>query len=451
MITINIIFHILYKGICFIIDYNRIFQSKYYMIDKIEIMVKAGDGGKGAISFRREKFVPFGGPDGGDGGDGGKVIIKADPAVTSLRKYQYRKIYHADDGRNGGAKKKRGRNGLDLILPVPLGTLVTSKTALPGRELIADLREAGEQVLVARGGRGGRGNVHYVSSTHQAPRIAQRGEVGEEGAIILEMRLLADVGIIGYPNAGKSTLLSGVSAARPKIASYPFTTLEPVLGAVEVGTQSFVLAEIPGLIEDAHLGRGLGHEFLRHSLRTKMLIHLVDGSHEAPLEDMIKVNNELFFYDSSLAQKPQLVAVNKVDLPQVAGRKKEIEESFRQAGIEIFFVSAATGQGVSELISAVAEKLGKMEKSRVAIKEAPGKVFRPQPRDGGTRIRKEGEIFVVQAPGLERIVAMRGVTQVELRAQLKHQLSRAGVARELEKAGIKPGDRVRCGTIEWEW
>jgi len=421
------------------------------MIDEIEIVVKAGDGGNGAISFRREKFVPFGGPDGGNGGDGGNVIIKADSAGTSLREYRYRKVYRAGAGRHGGGKKKRGRNGSDLILTVPMGTLITYKAALPGKELIADLWEDGEQVFVARGGRGGMGNAHYVSSTNQAPRIAQRGETGEERAIILEMRLLADVGIIGYPNTGKSTLLSGVSAARPKIASYPFTTLEPVLGAVEVGAQSFVLAEIPGLIEDAHLGRGLGHEFLRHSLRTKILIHLIDGSHEAPVEDMIKVNNELFFYDSALAQKPQLVAVNKVDLPQVAANKKEIEESFRQAGIEIFFVSAATGQGVNELMATVAEKLGQMEKSHAAIKETPGKIFRPQPRDSGTRIRKEGETFVIQAPGLERIVAMRGVTKGELRAQLKHQLSRAGITKELEKAGIKPGDRVRCGTIEWEW
>ena len=421
------------------------------MIDRVEILVKAGDGGNGAISFRREKFVPYGGPDGGDGGNGGNVIIKADPAATSLRKYQYRKLYRAGVGQQGGGGRKHGRNGNDMILPVPPGTLVTNKTTLPDSELIFDLKEAGEQAVVAGGGRGGKGNVHFASSTQQAPRIAQRGEPGEEGAIILEMRLIADVGIIGYPNAGKSTLLAKASAARPKIASYPFTTLEPILGAVEVGRQDFILAEIPGLIEDAHLGRGLGHEFLRHSLRTKLLLHLIEGSHESPVEDMIKVNNELALYDSALAQKPQLVAVNKVDLPQVAARQPEVAESFRQAGIEVFFVSAATGQGINELMAAVAEKLRQVEKSQPALEEEPRKVFRPQPRDRGTRVSKEGETFVIQAPELERIVAMRGVTESELSAQLRRLLSRAGIARELEKAGIKAGDRVRCGTVEWEW
>lgn len=421
------------------------------MIDRVEILVKAGDGGNGAISFRREKFVPYGGPDGGDGGNGGNVIIKADPAATSLRKYQYRKLYRAGVGQQGGGGRKHGRNGNDMILPVPPGTLVTNKTTLPDSELIFDLKEAGEQAVVAGGGRGGKGNVHFASSTQQAPRIAQRGEPGEEGAIILEMRLIADVGIIGYPNAGKSTLLAKASAARPKIASYPFTTLEPILGAVEVGRQDFILAEIPGLIEDAHLGRGLGHEFLRHSLRTKLLLHLIEGSHESPVEDMIKVNNELALYDSALAQKPQLVAVNKVDLPQVAARQPEVAESFRQAGIEVFFVSAATGQGINELMAAVAEKLRQVEKSQPALEEGPRKVFRPQPRDRGTRVSKEGETFVIQAPELERIVAMRGVTESELSAQLRRLLSRAGIARELEKAGIKAGDRVRCGTVEWEW
>ena len=421
------------------------------MIDRVEILVKAGDGGNGAISFRREKFVPYGGPDGGDGGNGGNVIIKADPAVTSLRRYQYRKLYRAGVGQQGGGGRKHGRNGSDMILQVPPGTLVTNKTTLPDDESIADLKEAGEQAVVAGGGRGGKGNVHFASSTQQAPRIAQRGEPGEEGAIILEMRLIADVGIIGYPNAGKSTLLAKASAARPKIASYPFTTLEPILGAVEVGRQDFILAEIPGLIEDAHLGRGLGHEFLRHSLRTKLLLHLIEGSHESPVEDMIKVNNELALYDSALAQKPQLVAVNKVDLPQVAARQPEVAESFRQAGIEVFFVSAATGQGINELMAAVAEKLRQVEKSQPALEEGPRKVFRPQPRDRGTRVSKEGETFVIQAPELERIVAMRGVTESELSAQLRRLLSRAGIARELEKAGIKAGDRVRCGTVEWEW
>ena len=421
------------------------------MIDKIEVLVKAGDGGDGAISFRREKFVPYGGPDGGDGGNGGNVIISASPSITSLRKYRYRKLYCAEDGRQGGGQKKHGRNGNDLLLLVPVGTMVTCKTSLPDERPMADLREAGEQVIVAQGGKGGKGNVHFASSIQQAPRLAQRGEKGEERAIILELRLIADVGIIGYPNAGKSTLLARATAARPKIASYPFTTIEPVLGVAEVGRQNIVLAEIPGLIEDAHLGRGLGHEFLRHILRTKVLLHLIDGSHESPVEDMIKVNNELVLYDSALAQKPQLVAVNKIDLPAVAERRKEIEASFRQAGIGVFFVSAEEGQGIKELMAAVAKMLEQVAKRRAALKTEPGKIFRPEPRDRRSRVRQEDGVFIIQVPELERIMAMKGVTDDELRAQLKHLLSRAGVVRELEKAGIKPGDRVKCGTLEWQW
>ncbi|KPK19734.1 MAG: hypothetical protein AMJ70_08610 [Dehalococcoidia bacterium SG8_51_3] len=412
------------------------------MIDKAEILVKSGAGGDGAISFRREKFVPFGGPDGGDGGKGGDVLVRAEPASASLRKYQHRKRYLAGED---------GRNGNDLILSVPPGTLITKKTAFPGEEVLADLGEAGERMVLAKGGRGGLGNARFASSTNQAPRIAQRGESGEEVTIVLELRLIADAGIIGYPNAGKSTLLAKASGARPKIAGYPFTTLEPVLGVVEVRVRSFVLAEIPGLIEGAHLGRGLGYEFLRHSLRTKVLLHLVDGSHESPMEDMIRVNNELALYDSALAQKPQFVAVNKIDLPAVAARQQEIEKSFREAGIEVFFISAATGQGVSELVATIAEKLGQMERSRAALKEASKKVFRPQPRERGARVIREGEAFVIKAPELERIVAMEGTDGSELRAQLRHQLSKAGIVRELEKAGIKSGDRVRCGTVEWVW
>jgi len=421
------------------------------MIDKLEIHVKAGDGGDGVISFRREKFVPYGGPDGGDGGNGGNVVVRAESAVTDLRKYWYRKVYRAANGKHGAGKKKHGRNGSDFVLTVPLGTLVTDKKAMPDNELIADLKETGEEAIVAKGGRGGMGNAHFVSSTHQAPRIAQRGEPGEERDIILEMRLIADVGIIGYPNVGKSTLLARASAARPKIASYPFTTIEPILGAVEAGKQNFVLAEIPGLIEDAYLGRGLGHEFLRHCLRTKILLHLIDGSHESPVADMVRVNNELALYDSALAQKPQLVAVNKIDLPSVAARQKEMEELFQQAGIQVYLVSAETGQGVGELMTEVAEKLSQIGKGLAVLEERPRKIFRPQPRDSGKRVRKEGETFVIQASELERIVAMWGVTEGELRAQFKQQLSRAGLVRELEKAGIKPGDRVRCGTLEWDW
>jgi len=421
------------------------------MLDSVEIAVKAGSGGAGAISFRREKFVPFGGPDGGDGGNGGNIVIKADPAVTSLRKFKQKRFYRAEDGKAGKRKRQHGKNGGNVIVTVPVGTVVSQKSQIGDDALIADLEQSGQQVVVAGGGKGGLGNTHFSSSTNQAPRIAQTGEAGEEGSIILELRLIADSGIIGYPNVGKSTLLAAASAAKPKIASYPFTTCEPILGVVEVGQQAFVLAEIPGLVEDAHLGRGLGHDFLRHSMRTKMLIHLIDGNAVSPVEDMIRVNNELSLFDSALAQKPQLVVVNKIDLPLVRTRLSEIGGAFSNAGTKVIFISAATGEGVSELMAETMKMQNQVTAEKEAGKKVPRKVFHPQPKVSGASVHKEGGIFVIVAPGLERIVARTGVASPEVRRQLKKRMARLGVSQALEKAGIKAGDRVRCGTLEWEW
>ncbi len=421
------------------------------MFDRAEIAVRAGRGGDGAISFRREKFVPFGGPDGGDGGHGGDVIIVAAPAVTSLRQIYQKRNYRAGDGKNGRGKRQHGRSGKDMVLEVPVGTVVSDKTSTGNGALVADLGEAGQQVVVAKGGRGGLGNVHFSSSTDQAPRIAQRGEDGEERAIILEMRLIADVGIIGYPNVGKSSLLAAASAARPEIAGYPFTTREPVLGVVRVGQQSFVLAEIPGLIEDAHLGRGLGHDFLRHILRTRMLLHLIDGGSGSPVDDMVRVNAELGLFDSVLAQKRQIVAVNKVDLPQVRARVNGIKDAFSKIGIDVLFISAATGEGVTRLMERTMEMLGQVSAGRETGGAAPRKVFRPRPRGASTGVYKEGDTFIVAAPGLDRIVTREGGTSPEVRRQLKRRLARMGLSKALEKAGIKPGDRIRCGNLEWEW
>lgn len=421
------------------------------MFDKAEIIVKAGDGGDGAVSFRREKFVPFGGPDGGDGGDGGDVVIMADSSVTSLRIFRRKRRYRAADGRDGKSQKKHGKTGEDLILKVPVGTIALDKTRISGEEFIADWEQSGQQAVVARGGKGGRGNTHFVSSTNQAPRIAQKGEAGEENSIILELRLIAEVGIIGYPNVGKSTLLTAASAAKPKIASYPFTTLEPILGVVEVGHHSFVWAEIPGLIDDAHLGRGLGHDFLRHIMRTKILIHLIDGSSASPVEDMIRVNTELSLFDSALAQKPQLVVVNKVDLPQVQSRLADIKDAFTNAGTPVLFISAANGEGVAELVSEAMKMLSQVAAKVEAGKKIPKMVFRPQPKGAGASVHKEGDAFVVVASGMERIVARVDMTDPEVRWQLQRQLTRLGVSKALERAGVKPGDKVRCGNFEWEW
>jgi GTP-binding protein len=420
------------------------------MFDRVEILVKAGHGGDGAVSFRREKFAPFGGPDGGDGGTGGHVIIRADSSVTSLRLFTQKGVYSAVPGAHGQGKKKHGKNGQDLILRVPVGTIAWDKTAIGGDAIIADLEQADQQAIVARGGRGGRGNTHFTSSTNQAPRIAEKGEAGEEKAIILELRLIADVGIIGYPNVGKSSLLAAASAAKPKIASYPFTTLEPVLGVAEVGDKSFVLAEIPGLIDGAHLGRGLGSDFLRHALRTKVLIHLIDGGSASPLEDMARVNAELSLFDSALAQKPQLVVVNKIDLPEVQVRLADLKSAFRDAGIPVFFISAATGEGVTGLMAEAVELLEKVSRLEPG-ERLPKTVFRPRPRRVDVRVHQEGETFVVTSPELERIVARVDMTEPTVRWQMRGRLARMGITKALEKAGIKLGDKVRCGEYEWEW
>lgn len=421
------------------------------MIDQVEIAITAGTGGNGAISFRREKFVPYGGPDGGDGGKGGNVVIRADEAVTSLWAFRQKRFFRAVDGKNGLGQKKHGKNGKDMILTVPAGTLVSRKTAMIDDALPVDLEFPGQQVIVAKGGRGGLGNTHFSSSTNQVPRIAQRGEIGEEISLTLELRLIADVGIIGYPNVGKSTLLSAASAAKPEIAGYPFTTREPVLGVVEVNSQRFTLAEIPGLIEDAHLGRGLGHDFLRHAMRTKMLIHLIDGSSDSPVEDLIRVNNELSLFDSALSAKPQLVAVNKIDLLEVRTRLNEIGEAFRPAGINVLFVSAVSGAGVAKLMGETMKMLNRLAAEKELGKEVPGKVFRPQPKVSRASVSKEGNTFVVSVPELERLMAQDGVISPEVRWQLKKQLDKLGVTKTLMKAGIKSGDKVRCGTLEWEW
>ena len=419
------------------------------MFDRAEIRVKAGKGGSGLVSFRREKFVPFGGPDGGDGGRGGAVIIKADAAVSSLILLLQGKLYRAGGGGNGQGKKKHGKAGADLVLAVPVGTVVSGKTQLVDDTEIADLLQPGQLVVVARGGRGGLGNTHFASATNQAPRIAQKGWAGEEKSIILELKLIADVGIIGYPNVGKSSLLAAASAAKPKIASYPFTTLEPALGVVETSQWSFIIAEIPGLIADAHLGRGLGHDFLRHVVRTKVLLHLVDGSSASPIEDMIRVNNELKLFDSALTQKPQLVAVNKIDLLPVRARLVEVEDAFASAGIKVHFISAASGEGVSELMAKALAALGQVATQEKA--PGPRKVFRPKPRRAGIIVRKEDDAFVLAAPELERIAAGTDLRDIEARRQLLMWLTRAGLSQALKKAGAKPGDRVRLGELEWEW
>lgn len=421
------------------------------MYDKADILVRAGNGGDGSVSFRREKFVPFGGPDGGDGGNGGNVIIRADAAVDDLRRYRQKRSFKAEHGANGGNQKKHGKNGEDLVLAVPAGTIVTTPDENGQPYLLADLEKPGDEVVVATGGSGGRANIHFTSSVNQAPHIAQRGEDGEEVPIGLEMRLIADVGIIGYPNAGKSTLLAAASAAKPKIAGYPFTTLEPILGVVEVGLESFVMAEIPGLIEGAHAGRGLGHEFLRHAMRTRIFVHLISGDAESPVDDMLHINEELVQFDPVLAARPQLIAVNKTDVPEVQACLPELKAELKAAGVNARYISAATGEGVPELM---AETLALLKESAETPppETAEVRVFRPKPREERYAItRGEDGVWTVHAPDLERLYAAAGVAPGELRGQIIFQLQRVGALKALEKAGVQPGDAVLCGEVRWEW
>jgi GTP-binding protein len=421
------------------------------MFDRVEIKVRSGDGGSGIVSFRREKFVPYGGPDGGDGGKGGDVVLRADSSITNLEVIRHKGYYQAESGEDGKSKRMHGRKGLNLTLAVPLGTMVWHRTHTGRGANIADLESHGQEVVVTKGGQGGWGNTHFASSISQAPRIAQKGETGEEISLILELRLIADVGIIGYPNVGKSTLLAAASAAKPKIAAYAFTTTQPVLGVVEVGQQSLVLAEIPGLIDGAHLGRGLGHDFLRHVVRTKILIHVIDGTSTSPAEDMVRVNTELSLFDSTLAQKPQIVVVNKIDLPEVRARMAEIEAALSGIGIESIFVSAATKEGLDKLMVGTMKLLQSLTIEMKASTDGNGKVFRPQPRRKRANVHKDGDTFIIEAPEFERIIAGSHVSSLTVQGQLGRQLVRLGVSRALEKAGVKPGDKVRCGKLEWEW
>lgn len=429
--------------------------------DHTKIYVKAGDGGNGSIHFRREKFTPYGGPDGGDGGRGGSVYIEANSNLNTLIDYRYHQHFKATPGGAGARQKMHGAKGEDIVLKVPRGTIIRDADT---HELIADLVDEGQRVMVARGGRGGLGNVHFATATHQAPREAQNGEPGEERWLSLELRLIADVGLVGYPNAGKSTLLSVVTAAEPKIADYPFTTLSPNLGVVAVGQPgsgdefSFVLADIPGLIEGAAQGVGLGHEFLRHVQRTRLLIHMLDGAsfERDSWQDFEAINHELREYDEHLATRPQIIALNKIDLPEAQERWPALKAKAEAAGYPAFAISAVTHQGVDELLQFTARRLEEIQREEAeqaaaqSIPDMEGTVLRPQPEDAFT-VTKEQGIYIVRGKRVERAVNMTNQESEESMDRLQGTLAKMGVTRALEDAGVKIGDRVRFGKVELYW
>lgn len=419
-------------------------------VDEAKIEVKGGDGGNGQLSFRREKYVPRGGPDGGDGAPGGSVVAVVDPHVRTLLDFTYQPRYFAPDGGHGTQRRGRGKTGADLEVRLPVGTVVR---AAENDEVVVDLTEPGQRAVLARGGRGGRGNAHFATSTRRAPHFAERGEPGQSRRLKLELKLLADVGLLGFPNVGKSSLIARVSAARPKIASYPFTTLVPNLGVVRVEEgRSFVLADLPGLIEGAHRGAGRGHDFLRHVERTRLLIHMLDvaAPERDPLADFATLNRELQLYDESLSKKPQLVALNKIDLQPPEDRLAEIEGALRRDGCTTVRISAATGRGVGELLQKTAQVLEELtsgeevEPARVEVPTSESKAPLEVSRIDDSR-------FLVRGDQVERAVLMTDLGNEEAVRHLHRRLLRMGVIRQLRQLGARGGDQVQIGSIELEF
>ncbi len=415
--------------------------------DKAKIYVKGGDGGNGCVAMRREKYVPEGGPWGGDGGRGGDIIFRADEGLRTLVDFRYKRHYKADRGRHGEGKNMYGASGEDMVVRVPAGTLIRDDDT---GEIIADLVKNGQEVVVARGGRGGRGNAHFATHNNKAPKMAEKGEPGQERWLNMELKLLADVGLVGFPNAGKSTLISQVSAAKPKIANYPFTTITPNLGVVRVDEgRSFVMADIPGLIEGAHAGTGLGHDFLRHVERTRLLIHVIDtaGSEgRDPVDDFQVMKRELSLYNPVLGGMPQVIAANKMDLDDSGKNLSRLRESYG-SDYEIFPVSAATGEGLDKLIYRVAELVEKIPIKEPEATPLPV-VHRAEPR---FNVYNEEGIYIVRGKEIERHVAMTDMENDEAVERLQWIVKRMGIEEELKSAGIKEGDTVKIGKFEFEF
>ena len=422
-------------------------------VDKARIFIKAGNGGNGAISFHREKYVAAGGPDGGDGGKGGNVIFRVDPGLTTLMDFRYKRKYKAENGGDGSGKRQKGKNGHDIIIDVPCGTVIRD---VESNRIIADVSEYDKDYILARGGNGGWGNDHFSTPTRQTPNFAKNGRKGDEREVSLELKLLADVGLVGFPNVGKSTILSVTTKADPKIANYHFTTLEPNLGVVDLGEHmSFVLADIPGIIEGASEGRGLGHEFLRHIERTRVLIHVVDVSGiegRDPIEDFEIINKELSEYDMELEERPQIIAANKTDILQDESVYENFKAEMEKRGYKVFSVSAATNQGINELMKYVYGELKKLP---------PVKIFEPDfdldeeiydiTNDKGYEITKDGNVYVISGSWIEAVGGSVNFSDRESLQYFQRALTRKGVIDALVDEGIQENDLVRIGDLEFEF
>jgi len=430
------------------------------LIDRARIYVKGGDGGSGSMSFRREKYVPEGGPDGGDGGRGGDVVLRVRENITSLLAFQFNQHYKAEQGQGGTGVQKTGKSGHHLYVDVPPGTVVFNEIS---GEILADLTEPDETYVIARGGKGGLGNTHFKSSIRQTPRIAELGEPGVERWVKLELRIIADVGLVGLPNAGKSTLLASASAARPKIADYPFTTLEPNLGVVAVGGisgQTFVMADVPGLIEGAATGYGLGHEFLRHVKRTKVLVHVLDASGglegRNPLADFKAINAELEEYDGELLERPMIVALNKVDLPEAVANLPRLKRAMTRRKLPTFVISSATGEGVQPLMNAISTTLRDLARDQKEAASRQKKEKRTytlaDANESAWAVKRlSRHHFEVTGAGIERFTKMTNFDLDEAGDRFQKVLTASGINQELTRSGIEPGDVVHIADKELVW
>lgn len=420
--------------------------------DYAKIIIKSGDGGNGAVSFRREKYVAAGGPDGGDGGRGGSIYFIVDPDSNTLVDFRFKKKFKAENGKNGEGARRYGKSGEDLYVKVPIGTLI--KDAETGK-IIADLSHKGQKELILPGGRGGKGNSHFATSTRQAPRFSQDGEKGIEKEVILELKLLADVGLIGFPNVGKSTFLSKTTSATPKIADYHFTTLEPNLGVVKNDYgESFVIADIPGIIEGASNGTGLGLQFLRHIERTRLLLHVIDVSGiegRNPVDDFKTINEELKSYSEKLSKRKQIIVANKIDSMQDENLYNDLEKLAKENNMEIFKISAVTGEGISELLKRVSQVLKELPKEELYDEVEDKKVYTLQEEQEGFTIKKEEGIFIVDGPAVDRVMRRVNLEDNESMYYFQKCLDSLGVNQKLKEAGVQEGDTVNICGWELEW
>jgi GTP-binding protein len=415
--------------------------------DETTITIRSGDGGNGAVHFRREKYIPRGGPDGGDGGRGGDVVLEVDRNLNTLQNFAHKREFKADAGGNGGGTRRRGKSAETLVVKVPPGTVVRDEAT---GDLLGDLTEPGQTLLVAQGGQGGKGNARFANSRNQAPRIGEKGAPGQERKLHLEMRLIADIGLVGVPNAGKSTLLAALTDAKPKIAPYPFTTLVPNLGVAALDRDTtLVLADIPGLIEGAHLGLGLGFDFLRHIQRTRVLVHVLDGAAASPLADFSQINSELALFDDNLAAKPQVVAVNKQDLPEAQAAWPGLKAELEGRGYEAFPISALGRQGVREVLNRAAQRLAEAPTS-VEAEEIP--IYRaPIDARAFTIHREDDGGYRVSGIQIERAASMTYWEHDQAVERFQRILEVLGIRKALAQAGIKEGDTVYIGEHELEW